>query len=174
MEPDAKAIAVFTGKSIDRILEEGGSSSWVLNRANAMQCRYLVCCRSGIHWVEGPEPQGSAFLVGVIEDVVPSLDPDSHDRCLIKISKYAAVAIPDVWQGWRNPVRYTTLSELGIDIAKLEFKSVPENTKGKGRGTQEKHVTPDEPSALTIAQAKRGLAKTFNVSENSIEIMIRG
>jgi hypothetical protein len=47
------------------------------------------------------------------------------NRWLIKIDDYAEVAIPDVWQLWRNPARYKPLKEMGVDPHKLLFKRVP-------------------------------------------------
>ncbi len=37
--------------------------------------------------------------------------------------------IPEKWGEWRNPVKYTTLEELGIDLDKLKFKPMPAPTK---------------------------------------------
>lgn len=164
------AIAVFTGKSIERVITDGGSQSWVLDRSNALHCEYLVCCRSGINWVEGPEPHGSAFVVGRISGVVPSTE--TKGRWLIRISDFARVSIPGVWQGWRNPVRYTDLKSLGIDPNTLTFETVPEpNTADTQRMTS---MTKSAGSPLTIGEAKRGLALTFGVSEEAIEITIHG
>ena len=161
-------IAVFTGKSFDHILQDGGSQSWVLDRNNARRCVYLVCCRSGIDWVEGHEPRGSAFLVGRIEDVVPSSEIAA--RWLVRISEYARIDVPGVWKSWRNPVRYTDLAALGIDFTTLHFTPMPERSHPvKGITT-----TSEPEQGLTIAEAKRGLAKTFGVAEDAIEITIRG
>ncbi len=164
------AIAVFTGKSTDHMLTDQGSQSWVLDRKNALHCEYLVCCRSGIDWVEGPEPRGSAFLVGRISDVVPSTETEG--RWLIKISAFARVSIPGVWQGWRNPVHYTDLASLGVDPNTLTFEPMPEPVTSDQRVT----VSETKPAggSLTISEAKRGLALTFGVSEEAIEITIRG
>jgi hypothetical protein len=164
------AIAVFTGKSTDHIITDKGSQSWVLDRNNALHCEYLVCCRSGINWVEGPEPQGSAFLVGRISDVVPSTEIEG--RWLIKISAFARVSIPSVWQGWRNPVRYTDLASLGVDPNTLTFESMPKPVTA----VQQVPASETKPASnpLTINEAKRGLALTFGVSEEAIEITIHG
>lgn len=162
------AIAVFTGKSFDHILQDGGSQSWVLDRKNARRCAFLVCCRSGIDWVEGHEPRSSAFLVGRIDDVVPS--PEIAARWLVRISEYARIDVPDVWKSWRNPVRYTDLAELGIDFTTLHFTPMPDRSdpiKANAASVEPEH-------GLTIAEAKRGLAKTFGVAEDAIEITIRG
>lgn len=166
--PDQSAIAVFTGKSFDHILQDGGSQSWVLDRNNARRRAFLVCCRSGIDWVEGHEPRGSAFLVGRIEDVLPSSEVPG--RWLVRISEYARVDVPDVWQNWRNPVRYTDLADLGIDFTTLHFAPMPE----RSNPVRDTTTAGASEHGLTIAEAKRGLAKTFDVAEDAIEITIRG
>lgn len=119
------AIAVFTGRSKEHILELGGTAAWRLHARRAADCRYAVCTRSGVDWVEGDEPRGSAFLVGKVSAIADA--PDTPGRHLIRFSEYAEVAVADAWQGWRNPVRYTTLEELGIDIDALEFKEMPKS-----------------------------------------------
>ena len=164
----SSAIVVFTGKSLEHILLDGGSQSWVLDRNNARRCGHLVCCRSGVEWVEGHELRGSAFLIGRIADVVPSTENPA--RWLVRISEYASVSVPDVWKGWRNPVRYADLAELGINIKRLRFHSMSDAGDKPAVESAPRSAT----KGLTIAEAKRGLAKTFGVGEDAIEIMIRG
>ena len=173
---------VFTAKSIDRILNEGGTSAWRLDRNHARRCSYAVCTRNAhANWVEGQEPHHSAFLVGKIADVVPCKPtPENHEapenRYLIKFSEFARVSVPDVWKGDRNPVKYSRADELGIDFSLLTWEPMPEaedapaavemdfETKGAKR----------EVGALTMAEAKKGLALMFNVPPEAIEITIRG
>jgi hypothetical protein len=50
------------------------------------------------------------------------------------------------------------LEELGIDLSELKFQK----------------VSPTKSEALTIEQAKAGLAKQFGISPESIEIIIKG
>src|SRR5579862_6115466 len=100
-----KAIVVFTGKCIERIISEGGSSSWRLDRNNARHCDYVVCTQNGHAdgpWADGTEEHRSAFLIGKVRDVV--LSPLMPGRYLILFSEFARVNIPNVWQGDRNPV----------------------------------------------------------------------
>jgi|HigsolmetaAR206D_1030411.scaffolds.fasta_scaffold08144_2 hypothetical protein len=187
-----QAIAVFTAKSKERIFQAGGSQSWVLNRAHARKLPYVVCVRNANHAdTDGHEPHGTAFLVGRIKDIIPSSEIDKGDgetgnRWNITISEYAEIDIPNAWQGWRNPVRYTTLQELGIDPAKLDFKPMPSMPTTRDRsdrftwnpGDLVMVDPPDEEKprtrALTIQEAKEGLAETFGVSPEAIEIIIRG
>jgi hypothetical protein len=163
-----KAAVVFTAKSVDRILHEGGTSAWRLDRNHARKCVFAVCTRNAnADWVEGHEAHHSAFLVGKIKDVVPV--PDSS-RYLIQFSEYALVDIPDVWKGDRNPVKYASLEEIGIDPSSLKWKPMPEPVATPAS----RAVTDTAVGPLTIAEAKKGLALTFGVAPETIEITIRG
>jgi hypothetical protein len=167
------AIAVFTANSRAQILEEGGSRSWVVAEKQARRREYLVCIRNARDVVfHDHEPHGTAFLVGRISGLEPyGTDKKGMQRWIIKISEYAQVNYPEAWGEWRNPVKYTTLEELGIDLKELKFKPVPARTK---------ELPPPPPAdrpktgALTIAEAKAGLAIQFGVPAESIDITIRG
>lgn len=165
------AIVVFTKKSVDHILSVGGSDWWVLNDERAEKYPYIVCCRSGLDLTDGDPPQGSAFLVGRISGVISGKD---GKRKRIQISEYATVAIPGAWKGWRNPVRYSDLAELGINPKGLKFLPVPEVVGGGFEADDAPEEEGAHNGGLTIQQAKRGLAKTFAVAEDAIEIVIRG
>jgi hypothetical protein len=118
-----KAIVVFTARGPEKILAEEGSQAWRLRADRARQSDYLVCTQNRHNggWGNATEPHGTAFLIGRISEIVPS--PERPDRWLIKISEYARISIPNVWQ-WQYPVRYTSLEELQIDPKKLAFEPV--------------------------------------------------
>jgi hypothetical protein len=167
------AIAVFTADSRDEILALGGSAAWVVAEKQARRREFLVCIRNAREVdFHNHEPHGTAFLVGRIS----GLKAHDHDRkgmprFIIELSEYAVVDHPEAWGEWRNPVKYTTLEELGIDFKKLKFPPMPAPTKV---------LTPPPPTdrsktgALTIAQAKAGLALQFDVPPEAIEILIKG
>lgn len=167
------ALAIFTGKGTERLLQEGGTGDWVLDRSKARRFQYVVCIKNQhAAWSEGDEPHGAAFLVGKIKDVIlaPGYEPDNA-RYLVQFHEVARVDVPGAWKAWRNPVRYTTLEELGVELDKLDFEgaaaaSSPAPTVEGGRGK------PGAP--LTIAQAKVLLSQTYEVPPENIEIIIRG
>jgi hypothetical protein len=170
------AVIVFTAKSIDRLLREGGTSSWRLDRNHARKCTYAVCTRNAnADWVEGPEEHHSAFLVGKVSDVVPCPEYADKSRYLVQFSEFARVNIPDAWKGDRNPVKYGTLQELGIDPSTLKWEAMPVAASTPAP-TSEKPVEPSPVASgpLTMAEAKKGLALTFGVAPEAIEITIRG
>lgn len=168
-----ESIVIFTAKSVETLVTEGGTSSWRLHRNRARKCVFAVCTRNAYaDWVQGQEPHHSAFLVGKVKDVVPS--PTKKDRWSIRFSEYALVNIPEVWKGDRNPVKYATNEELkkrGIDFSTLKWEQMP---KVSGRPEPNSRVVPSAVGALTMVDAKKGLALAFGVSPEAIEITIRG
>jgi len=183
------AVLVFTERSLKQILEEGGSQAWVLNRVRARQCKYLVCTQNNNKWGDEAKRHGEAFLVGRICAVVRAPDdrvrlsddqvrsPDNKERSLIRIDEYAEIKIPNVWQGWRNPVRYVEdLEELGINLATLVFKPAPKVPETSVEQTARLPASPSPAGVvrpLTILEAKKGLAAHHGVSLDKIEIVIR-
>ncbi|WP_368517441.1 hypothetical protein [Rhizobium sp.] len=179
------AIAVLTFKSRERILSDGGTESWKLKKSTAEQFDYVVCTRNVTNPnSEGPEAHRSAFLIGKISKVVASTE--TADRFKICFSQYATVNLPDIWKaGWRNPVRYTTLEELGIDLERLDFKEmswadvvalahVKHEEDMNDMDFQDYHEhSEDAVRPLTIRQAKEGLSAAFDVPVEAIEIIIR-
>jgi hypothetical protein len=168
-------VAVFTARSPQRIVREGGSQAWVLNPVRAKQCTWLVCTQNRHNanhdFEDASEPHGSAFLVGKISGLRRSEENPNEARWLITISEYALIDLPNVWGGWRNPVRYTSLADLGIDPGSLSFQPLRAPVDPPAMATA---APPQAGRGLTIAEAKRGLALTFGVGEDAIEITIRG
>ena len=147
------ALQTFTENSLEDILDHGGDYDWVLDQDRAKKCQYLVCCSS-----QGANRK-SSFLVGKISGVDFTYTRESSKNSyLVRISEYAEISIPDSWPGNQNPVRYTSLEELNIDLASLKFQKISKSVS----------------ASFTIAQAKTGLAKHYGVSEDSIEITIKG
>lgn len=166
-----KVLSVLTFKSVDNILNVGGTQSWVLDRNRAKACKYVVICRNAYHPnVEGQEEHGHAFMIGKVKDVVPSTE--NKDRWLILLSEYTVDDFGHQWEG-RNPVAYYSTDDYatgedydGIDFDALSFMPMPEPV-------QTEDGIPAKPG-LTIAEAKAGLAATFGVDPSAIEILIRG
>lgn len=163
-------MVIFTAKSVETCLEVGGSQSWVLNRANAKHYKYAILCRNAhTNWGDGKEPHGTAFMIGHISDVVPSTE--TAGRWLVKFDEYARLDIPDFWQGWRNPVRYTTFEELSFSLNDITFEQMPAVIEEPNKTVCLNMETPDR---LTIADAKKALAATFGVKPEAVEIIIHG
>ena len=161
------AIAVFTRKSAQEIIEKGGSDAWVPNPDNARRHRYLVCCRNAKRAeVHGDEPHAAGFLVAPIKDLSAlARNARGQQRYRITFNKYARILCPRAWKNWRNPVRYTSLEELGIDPDALEFTMVEELSAPVTSSLSVRK--------LTIAEAKEGLAAMLGISPEAIEITIK-
>jgi hypothetical protein len=179
---DTKCIAVFTARSPQRIVGEGGSQAWALDPNRARTYPYLVCIQNQNNpdrdFSDASEAHGKAFLVGKISDVVPAAEEFTPGRWLIRISEYSALNLHNAWKGWRNPVKYTTLEEMGIDVNELRFHSVAEFQPGLGRAAHDGALarTSDDGLAkgISIAEAKTGLATFYGVHPEAVEIVIRG
>ena len=160
------AIAVFTSKSLETLLAHGGSGPWVGAEQRVQQQEFLVCVRKER---PGAESHGGAFLVGKISAVRKhGFDRRGQQRWFFEISEFAIPSHRGRWE-WRNPVRYTTLEELGIELKKLKFKPAPPPTQSIPTPDAAASVKP-----LTIAEAKAGLAAKFGVSTDAIDIHIKG
>lgn len=192
---DKDTIVVFTARSTETILEEGGSQHWVLNPVRAKRHKWLVCTQNrnfpDYEFSDGTEPHGSGFLMGKISGISPS----DEERWLIEISEYARINRPMLWDGGRNPVRYCSLSDLGIRPNSLEFHPMPQVQRLKEEKTvmllpetndlplSEEHSDSsfsvksnggDLEYRMSISDAKKALAATFGVKPEAIEITIRG
>jgi hypothetical protein len=130
------AVVVFTAKSLEDIIEEGGSGDWRLDPVRARQAEYLICTQNRHNTGFGaPTAQhGHAFLIGRIAEIVRS--PKRPDRWLVNIREYTACNIPNIWGKnghLRYPVWYTTLEDLEIDLGTLPpFEPLPGRSGASG------------------------------------------
>jgi hypothetical protein len=176
MDTTEDTIVVFTARSPERIVREGGSQSWVLNAARAKNCEYLVCTQNRHNpdheFSDATEPHGAGFLVGKISGIWPSQEPGDKDRWQVAISQFARIDMPNLWDHGRNPVRYTSLVDLGIDLAKLAWEPMPKAAPRPALASAT--ATTAASASLSIAEAKKALAVTFGVKPEAVEITIRG
>jgi len=167
-------LVVLTGRGSARLLSEGGSQAWRLNRENAARYSYCVCVQNrNVHWGGADKEHHHAFMIGRIKEVVES--KEAPDRYLILFSEYAEIDHPNAWPGLRNPVRYGTLEEFGVtDPTTLTWQPMPPITAVMPLSSQK---TEDEDKnvfgPLTIQEAKAGLALGLGVPETAIEITVK-
>lgn len=176
-----RAVIVYTRETKQEILERGGTQSWVLTPEFVRTFDYVICARNP-RAKDGPkdhslrpEPSRSAFLVGRISSVDYQYSSNNRDRFIIRIDAYAEVLVEDFWEG-QNPVRYTSEVEVrrrGLDLDSLEFKLL-DLSLVRDDAALPAPVHHDVRQGLTIAEAKKGLAATFGVPVDAIEITIRG
>lgn len=161
------AVCVLTARGVDRMLEEGGSQAWRLDGKRAICCEYVVCVqnrREPDDWGQATAPDREAFLVGKLSKVRAS--DGNPERHMLEFSEYALISLPDAWNGNRNPVQYTTLEEMGIDVGKLKFKPMPDLTE------KVEPIIQPKMNGLSIEEAKKGLAQRFGVKLEQIQITI--
>ncbi|WP_083700398.1 hypothetical protein [Acidihalobacter ferrooxydans] len=159
-------MAVLTGKKLDKMIEEGGIGYWKADARRVAQCLYILAianARSGITQFSSAD-QNKGYLLGRIAGTFRP--PEHPDRLVIVISEYAEIDLPNAWPGYRNPVFYTDLETLGIDARALDWKTFP--------FIKRDDTANDTVQALSVVEAKLGLAKKFGVNPDQIEIIIRG
>lgn len=156
-------IKIFTGKSLKTMIAEGGSAYWKLSKTRAAKCKFVLLVRN-MHadWSEPGHPHGTAFLLGKVSGVTAA-----KDRFVIHFSEYAPLSIPNSWDGSRNPVGYTDLDHENIDPEKLTWSPFPASP-APDKAALSENVRP-----LSLAEAKLGLAATFGISPDQIEINIK-
>jgi hypothetical protein len=176
MNEKQDTIVVFTARSPDRIIREGGSQAWKLKPARAKQCAYLVCTQNRHNpdheFSDATEPHGTAFLVGKISGIRSAPEEANSERWQIAISEFARIHVPDAWDHGRNPVRYTSLDDLGINLEKIKFQPMPQGSEAAKQSGNS--AAAEAATLLTIPEAKKRLAVTFGVKPEAIEITIRG
>ena len=171
---ESNAVCVLSARGLEKILEEGGSQAWVLDAKRARTCEYVVVVQNrdfadnGDDWGNVSAEHHNAFIVGRLKGVVRSSEVGNGNRWMLQFSEYAEIDIADAWPGNRNPVFYTDLKSMNIDVASLRFEAMPD-VEPVATSTPN-GIT----SNLTIAEAKEGLARTFGVSPSSIQITING
>lgn len=176
---DDRCLLLFTSRTVDQMVREGGSQAWVLNLQRARQCRYVVCAWNPRGEYAQPNVMvghGEAFLVAPIESIEPAGPSEPAGRYIVRFTRFAQPPQRRVvWGGQRNPVAYTTLSALGLSLDALRFE-LPASKRSQvppSSGQPEAHSR-GRAVPLTIAAAKRGLALQYDVDPDAIEIVIRG
>lgn len=162
------AIFVLTGRNIEMILAEGGSQAWKIDAKRAKDCEYVVCIQNHEQRHFDCKPSArhhTAFLVGKLSGIAAPDPGNDVTRKKLLFSEYAEIDLADKWPHYRNPVFYGNLEEFGIDVTALHFQPMP---------VQQPVPNIDKPQSLTIAQAKAGLALSFDLMPSDIEIVIRG
>jgi len=169
-------IVVFTSRSFARMLADGGSQAWVLDPKRARECRYLVCAwnSTGEYAERSSYQRGDAYLVAPITSIEAAAPPEASNRYIIRFREFAHVTVRAIWNGQRNPVWYTSLQALGIAVEDFKFEAAPAPAPSDTVVPFQAQSLPEFPSQLTIAAAKRGLAMTYGVEPDAIEIVIRG
>ena len=166
---DDSAIAILTRESKAEIVHSGGTGNWALKPRRARATSYVVCVRNDRNeHPDAGERHGTALLVGIVSGLQLVGERDGVKRWRVLFDRCASIDKPGVWGNWRNPVRYTTLSELGISLDPLKFSLSERANERLEEARDGKDVPP-----LTILQAKAGLARGLGVRPDQVEISIK-
>lgn len=84
------------------------------------------------------------FLLGRISAIREA--PDDEGRSLIAISEFARISVPGAWKHWRNPVRYGSLADWGVNPEDLQWHPVPGGRALPPQTTRAHEPTPSEAS----------------------------
>lgn len=178
VEADDKCLLLFTSRSVEQMVAEGGSQAWVLNLQRARACLYVVCAWNPRGEYAQPNVNlrhGEAFLVAPITAIETAARPEPENRYIVRFANFA---VPPnrkiVWTGKRNPVNYTTLSALGFDADGLQFSPPADGAAPAPPVAAARRGGRDGDLPLTIGAAKRGLSLHYGVKPEAIEIVIRG
>ena len=124
MKLDDSCIVVFTSHTIEQMLAEGGSQAWKLG-ARASECQYLVCTWNSVGEYARANTglrHREAFLVAPIAGIERALPPRNPKRSIIRFTEFARISIPEIWNRQQNPIHYSSLNEVLIDVGRLEFR----------------------------------------------------
>lgn len=172
MRRDTGVLVVFTAKSVQQILDLGGTQSWVLNERSMRDVQYVVCTRNSDPAYDEEcgvrtERHNAAFLVGKVSGLSKIDHRNGRDRYRVNIAEYALVDVPGFRHGSvRNPVTYSDVGQCkqnGIDLENLNFEVVEKSIEKKS--TVQKR-------GFSIPEAKEGLSAYFGVPLESVQITI--
>ena len=166
-----ETVIAFTTKNIDKTIEQGGCGYWKLNAKRVKKCTYVLLAANSLHR-DSSHPKNLhryGFLIAKVLDVkkhnYDDIEKKESARWVIQFSEYAEINIPNLWGGFQNPIKYTNLDELNINVSNINWKPFPVST------TEE--ATDIKIPPLTINEAKVGISKKLDIPTDCIEITIK-
>ena len=158
---------VFTSKSLETMIQEGGTGNWAGKEDRLRHTKWVVATRNlKSDWTQGDEPHGSAFIIGRVSGVKASPAPE-EERFVIQFDQYANISVLNAWTNNRNPIAYTSLHELGIAPEELSWTPFPPRpavtTTPNSRGEQ---------PATVIDQARSMIASALSISPEAVKITV--
>lgn len=161
------AVMVFTSKSLETMIQEGGTGNWAGKEERLKHTKWVVATRNlKSDWTQGDEPHGSAFLIGRVSGVKPAPSPEK-DRFVIQFDQFASIRTLNAWTNNRNPIAYTSLHDLGIDPEKLDWKAFPPQANTSGHQN-----TFSEAPSTVIDQARAMIANALSISPEAVKITV--
>jgi hypothetical protein len=92
---------------------------------------------------------------------------------VIVFDRYASLNTSNVWpNGFRNPVCYTTLEDLGINSEELKWKEFPGGSRPAISSKDEDADERQLPSAV-LEKAKLMIAASLSIAPSAVKILIQ-
>ena len=169
-DPTPDSIVIFTKDKPESVIAANGSGSWRVN---------VEKWDGAIDWLILTNKIGDTrqvTLVGRVVGFEPDMGGRNPGRYAIKIDAYALMDDADLTFSSKstNPVQFRkAVDVLGFDPSAREMAPVPEQTLRQSYEDSDKLTKQPPAKPLTIAQAKEGLAVSFGISPDQVEITIR-
>lgn len=170
-------VKVLTSRSIETMLQMGGSGDWKADKNKLSACRYIINVRNRKTGGTGGVAHGTAFMIGKISGVTPSYD----GRYVVNISEYAEINIPGMWDGNQNPVAYINIEDIkNLDPDKLEWKKfeLPEKFKKEKENEKKpekiRHIVMWNFNANLTPEMKQAASKKIKAELEALKDIIDG
>ena len=164
-------IVIFTGKGMKSFSKDGGSRAWKLNIARAEGAKFVVICHhQHSQYKDFDGEHGSAWLIAKVAKIAP--DIHTVGRWCVVFDEYALIDVPNFWGGSRNPIRYTSIDELPVDLEALDWEHLAEidledETEDSADGSAASAIR------LQVIRAQEQIAENLGLDPSEIEISIR-
>ena len=174
-EAGREAIAVLTAKGTATILREGGRVAGSSTRRRR-RCRWLVCTRNGHpdEWAGGTRPSRTARRSSSARSRMSSPRRTPRAGRLVRLDRYALADLPEAWQGWRTPCATRPSTSWASTRPGWSPGHATHGGGRRGAPFRPADAPPGRGSTATHDRGReQGLAATFGVPEEAIEITIR-
>lgn len=165
-----KVIRIITEDTADAMKAANGSAAWYGTRAKFSEASHFVAVNKG---------DRKPFFIAEIDEVVP-VPESGHNRWSFQFSRFCELD-PARYEADKssNPAIGADLSSLlpGLSIDSIEWERAGKPTQRWSFSNSPREVHEPKkrlPRGLTIAEAKQGLSIGLGVSEDQIDIVIRG
>lgn len=164
------SIVIYSRDQPKSVIKANGSGSWRIN---------VEKWAGVIDWLILTNKIGNSrrvTLVGKVVGFEPDTGGKNPGRYSVKIGAYALMDDPSLTfsSDSTNPVQFRNAAEvLGSDPRALKMIPTPEQTLRQSYESPVGATMRTLAKPLTIAQAKEGLAVSFGVSIDQVEITIR-
>lgn len=169
-DPTPDSIVIFTKDKPESVIAANGSGSWRVN---------VEKWAGAIDWLILTNKIGDTrqiTLVGRVVGFEPDTAGKNPGRYAIKIDAYALMDDADLTFSSKstNPVQFRrALDVLGFDPKAREMTPVGEQKLRQSYESRESASQRLSAKPLSIAEAKEGLAVSFGISPEQVEITIR-